>query len=97
MLFVDENAKALAKNSRLCLSIFPLQQLYPEMTGVMTMWTLGASGHALEAITGRVWPHGTVLGCIPPALAFTTVKGFSMAWPWNANITPFEKKLNGLE
>ena len=40
------------------------------------MWTLGASGHLLEAVTGRVWPHGTVLGVIPPALAFTTVKGF---------------------
>ncbi len=52
-------------------------KLYPECSGVMTMWTLGASGHILERVTGRAWGHGTLLGVIPPALAFTTVKGFS--------------------
>ncbi|KAI9025531.1 hypothetical protein DFJ74DRAFT_705026 [Hyaloraphidium curvatum] len=59
-------------------------KLYPEMSGVMTMWTLGATGHVLENLTGRMWPHGTPLGVIPPMIAFTTVKGFSI----------FEQKLN---
>ncbi len=69
-------------------------KVYPELTGAMTMWTLGGSGQILSHLVGKAVPHGTLWGLIPPTLAFTTVKGFSFAWPWHSNLTPFEQVLN---
>ncbi|KAJ3342805.1 hypothetical protein HDU93_000935 [Gonapodya sp. JEL0774] len=72
-----------------------MSKLYPEATGVQTMWVLGAVGDVVHRVTGAVQPHGTPLGLIAPTLAFVTVKGFGMKWPWNnENLTAFEKELN---
>ncbi|KXS21094.1 hypothetical protein M427DRAFT_51373 [Gonapodya prolifera JEL478] len=71
-----------------------LSKLYPELTGVQTMWVLGGVGDVVHRVTGAVQPHGTLFGLIPPTLAFVTVKGFGWKWPWNENLTPFERELN---
>lgn len=70
-----------------------MSKWYPEIRGVHTMWTLPITGAILAAILKKPVPHGTLLGLIPPTLAFTTVKGHSMPWPWNGevNMTAFEK------
>jgi hypothetical protein len=62
------------------------------------MWTLPITTAVLAGLTKMPVGHGTPLGLIPPTLAFTTVKGHSMGWPWDsaANLTAFEKKMNGL-
>eukprot|EP01113_Clastostelium_recurvatum_P048524 TRINITY_DN8862_c0_g1_i1.p1 TRINITY_DN8862_c0_g1~~TRINITY_DN8862_c0_g1_i1.p1 ORF type:complete len:197 (-),score=26.10 TRINITY_DN8862_c0_g1_i1:39-629(-) len=69
-------------------------KIYPELHGCHTMYVLPVSSGIVDHLVGRPCPHGTLWGLIPPVLAFTTVKGFGMAWPWNENLTPFERKLN---
>jgi hypothetical protein len=71
-------------------------QWYPEIRGCQTMWILPVVSSILAAVVRRPVPHGTLLGLIPPAIAFTTVKGHSMPWPWNgdSNLSAFEKQLN---
>jgi hypothetical protein len=73
-------------------------KFYPEIRGVHTMWTLPITTSIVSSLVGKPIPHGTLFGLIPPTLAFTTVKGHSMPWPWNGatNLSPFERKLNGL-
>eukprot|EP00026_Physarum_polycephalum_P016899 Phypoly_transcript_17937.p1 GENE.Phypoly_transcript_17937~~Phypoly_transcript_17937.p1 ORF type:complete len:115 (+),score=17.32 Phypoly_transcript_17937:311-655(+) len=70
---------------------------YPELQGCHTMYVLPMVAAITETVTGRPCPHGTILGLIPPTLTFVTVKGFGSKWPWNENLTPFERKLNSQE
>lgn len=58
------------------------------------MWVLPVSAALLSGVFKVPVPHGTLLGLIPPTLAFITVKGHSMPWPWVDNLTPHEKSLN---
>jgi hypothetical protein len=58
------------------------------------MWVLPVSAALLTGLFKVPVPHGTLLGLIPPTLAFITVKGHSMPWPWVDNLTPHEKSLN---
>jgi len=58
------------------------------------MWILPVVSAALAAIVKRPVPHGTLLGLIPPTIAFTTVKGHGMPWPWNENLSHWEKEMN---
>ncbi|XP_037030666.1 uncharacterized protein LOC119070430 [Bradysia coprophila] len=67
---------------------------YPELQGCQSMYMLPLMSGAVEYLSGRPCPHGTLLGLIPPTCAFVTVKGFGMKWPWNDNLTNFERKLN---
>ncbi|CAF2132737.1 unnamed protein product [Rotaria magnacalcarata] len=69
---------------------------YPELQGCHTMYMLPLTSGAVDYLSGKHWPHGTLLGLIPPTAAFITVKGFGMKWLWNENLTAFEKKLNNL-
>lgn len=69
-------------------------KLYPEIRGCHTMWVLPVTTAILASLTKKPVVHGTLLGLIPPTVAFTTVKGTSWAWPWNSNLTAFEKELN---
>lgn len=63
------------------------------------MWVLPVTTALVSGLAKRPVPHGTLLGLIPPTAAFVTVKGHSMPWPWDsaANLTPFERKINGLQ
>jgi hypothetical protein len=58
------------------------------------MWVLPVTTAILAATFKKPVVHGTLLGLIPPTVAFTTVKGTSWPWPWNSNLTAFEKELN---
>ncbi|UJR20711.1 hypothetical protein I4U23_023832 [Adineta vaga] len=69
-------------------------KIYPELQGCQSMYMLPLTSRIVEYMSGKPCPHGTLLGLIPPTAAFITVKGFGMKWPWNENLTPFERKLN---
>jgi len=71
---------------------------YPEIRGVQTMWLLPVINAGLAAAAGKPIHHGTALGLIAPTLAFATVKGHSMPWPWNGghNLSAFEREMNGI-
>ncbi|CAF1647142.1 unnamed protein product, partial [Rotaria sordida] len=47
-------------------------KIYPELQGCQTMYMLPLMSGAVEYLSGRHWPHGTLLGLIPPTAAFVT-------------------------
>ncbi len=49
-------------------------QWYPEIRGCQTMWLLPLMVSGLAAVTKRPVVHGSLLGLIPPTIAFATVK-----------------------
>jgi hypothetical protein len=60
------------------------------------MWLLPVWNAAFGALfkMPHFGHHGTLTGLTGPTMAFTTVKGHSMGWPWAANLTPYEQLLN---
>merc|ERR1711935_91800 len=70
---------------------------YGEVRGVQALYMVPLVAAAVSAVAKRPAAHGTVIGLIAPTITFVWVKGLAMTWPWSANLTPFEKELNGIE
>eukprot|EP00741_Cyanophora_paradoxa_P015751 tig00020904_g15206.t1 len=71
---------------------------YPELRGCWTMPLLPIFGSVTSHLLGgAAVGHGTPAGLIPPTLAFAMVKGWGMTDWGDITLTPFERKLNGLD